>query len=195
MRRIALYVILTGLAVAVLSNILVLAMSAGHCYDDVQQIPHSTYGILLGTGRTFKPSPYYDPRIQTTIQLYQAGKIDFVFISGEDDLEGYNEVAQMAADISHVVPAHRIIIDNQGVNTWASLTNFGDMFGYSNSVTIISQHFHNQRALYLGHMLYNAPVVACNADNTHNVWFILYHSLREFLARTKEVVLTPLRWL
>lgn len=195
MRRIALYILLTGIVVAVLCNILVLSLSSGRCYDQVDQIPHSTYGILLGTGRTFEPSPYYNARVQAAIDLYQAGKIDFIFISGEDDMEGYNEVAEMALALSQVVPADRMMIDNMGVNTWTSLDNFGDVFGYSSSVTIISQKFHNQRAVYMGRQLYDGPTVAYNAQNTDNIWLVLFHALRESMARTKEVLLTPLRWL
>jgi SanA protein len=168
-------------------------MSSNSCYDDVSDIPHSTYGLLLGTGRTHDPSPYYDARIQATIDLYQAGKIDYVFISGENNMDGYNEVDEMREQICKVVPAERIICDAEGNNTWASINNFGDMFGYQTTVTIISQKFHNQRAIYLSKLVFSEPTVAYNAQDTNIKWLRIYHIVREAMARTKEVILSPLR--
>ena len=193
MRRIILYIILISVVVAAACNILVLSMSSDKCYDDINELPHSTYGILLGTGRTHEPSPYYDARVKAAIDLYQAGKIDYLFISGENDMQGYNEVDEMRAQISQVVPADRIICDAAGNSTWASINNFGDMFGYQTTVTIISQEFHNQRAIYLSKLVFSEPTVAYNAKDTDIKWLHIYHLVRETLARTKEVILSPLR--
>ena len=46
---------------------LVLTVRKGKCYDDIDVIPHKTYGLLLGTGRSAAPSPYYEARLQISL--------------------------------------------------------------------------------------------------------------------------------
>ena len=64
---------LVGLILSIIieSNIIVAYVSKGKCYDDVETIPHNSFGLLLGTGRSSAPSPYYDARIQAAIELYR----------------------------------------------------------------------------------------------------------------------------
>lgn len=185
--------LLIPIAILVACNIVVILVSKGRCYSDIDQIPTSYFGILLGTGRSEAPSPYYDARVQAAIELYQAEKIQFIIISGENDEDGYREVYQMWVDIKAVIPNARIIIDDKGSNTWASLINLRDMHGCSYSVTIISQEFHNQRAIFLGSLLFYDTPIAYNARDTHNAWWKVRNSVREWFARTKEVILAPIR--
>ena len=77
-------VLATIVVVVIVCNLLVMKCSKGKCYDDIGSISHSTYGVLLGTGRKSTPSPYYDARVQGAIDLFKAGKIDYVIISGEN---------------------------------------------------------------------------------------------------------------
>jgi vancomycin permeability regulator SanA len=67
------------------------------------------------------------------------------------------------------------------------------MFGYQTTVTMISQKFHNQRAIYLSELVFTEETIAYNAKDTDIKWLHAYHLVRETLARTKEVILSPLR--
>ena len=192
--RLIIFVIIVG-AIIIGSNIYVLAVTSGKCYDNAIDIPHSTYGILLGAGRSADSSPYYDARVQAAIELYNAGKIDVLVISGEKDNNGYDEVSQMKNDILAVVPDAFILSDYEGIDTWTSLDSFGDVFGYRSSVTIISQEFHNQRAIFLGSILFHETPIAYNAADTTNVWWRIRNIIRECFARTKEVLMLPIRML
>lgn len=178
-------------AVIVACNIIVVLVSKGRCYDDIGAIPHNTYGLLLGTGRSSKPSPYYDARIQAAIDLYHAGKVDYVVVSGENLYADYNEVDSMSVALEAAgVPV--AFVDYHGIDTYTSLHTFGNTFGYSSLPTIISQHYHNQRAVYYGALLFRESPIAYNAADTDIWYWNLRRVLREVLARTKAVFVMQL---
>lgn len=87
-----------------------------------------------------------------------------------------------------VVPV--VMVDYEGRDTYSSLMNYGRSLGFRNpSLTVISQPFHNQRAVFYGTRLFNSPIVAYNAQDT-NIWYWkIWSFAREVLARTKAVVL------
>ena len=188
-RTVKLLVTLSAIAVAVIvaCNIIVVAVSKGRCYDSTNAIPHNTYGLLLGTGRSSKASPYYDARIQAAIDLYYAGKVDSVVVSAENLYADYNEVDSMVSALNTAgVPV--AFVDYHGTDTYASLHTFGEVFGYTVSPTVISQHYHNQRAVFYVATLFHEPTIAYNAADT-DIWYWNFHRvLRESLARTKAVL-------
>ena len=167
-------------------NIIVIHVSGGKCYDDIDAIPHRTYGLLLRTGRSANPSPYYEPRLQAAIDLHRAGKIDSVIVSGENLYEDYYEVDSMVVALKNSgVPIR--MVDPYGTDTHTSLRRIGAIEGYSTSMTIISQHFHNQRALFYGTMLYKEAPIAFDAKDTDIWYWDIWRYFRETLARVKAV--------
>lgn len=175
-------------ALAIVCNAIVIQASMGKCYDDIDAIPHRTYGLLLGTGRSATPSPYYDARLQAAIDLYRAGKIDSVIVSGENLYEDYHEVDSMVIALKELrVPIK--MVDPYGMDTYTSLRRIGGFGGYLNSMTIISQHFHNQRAIYYGSILFDETPIAYNAKDTKIWYWDIWRLCRESLARTKAVLM------
>ena len=67
MKRVLIIISVALIAFILACNILVVGISQGHCYDSVADVPSANFGILLGTGRSAEPSPYYDARLQATI--------------------------------------------------------------------------------------------------------------------------------
>lgn len=172
--------------VVVACNVLVIQVSKGKCYDDIGIIPHRTYGLLLGTGRSAAPSPYYDARLQATKDLFHAGKIDSVIVSGENLYEDYYEVDSMVVALKNSgVPIR--MVDPYGTDTYTSMRRLGDFEGISTSVTIVSQHFHNQRAIFYGTMLYKEAPIAFDAKDTDIWYWDIWRYFRETLARVKAV--------
>lgn len=188
---IILYVIFaTVVALVITCNILVIQVSNGKCYDDLDAIPHRTYGLLLGTGRSSTPSPYYEARLQAAIDLHRAGKIDSVIVSGENLYEDYYEVDSMVVALNDSCVPIRMV-DPYGTDTYTSLRRLSAFEGYSTSLTVISQHFHNQRAVFYGAFLYDEAPIAYNAQDT-NIWYWdIWRFVRESLARTKAVLAMP----
>ena len=182
--------LITIVAIILISNIIVVVISKGKCYDTTDAVPYHTYGLLLGTGRSSKPSPYYTARVQAAIDLYYAGKVDYIVVSGEILYADYNEVDSMVAalETANVPIAY---IDYYGTDTYTSLYTFGEVFAYSLPPTIISQHYHNQRAVFYGALLFREFPIAYNAVDTDIWYWHLRCALREIFARTKAVLTIP----
>lgn len=175
-------------AIILTCNIIVVHVSKGMCYDEISAIPHRTYGLLLGTGRSSTPSPYYEARVQAAINLYKAGKVDAIIISGENLYEDFYEVDSMAAVLRQAnVPV--ALMDIYGADTYTSLRRIKVLKDYRNgNFTIISQHFHNQRAVFFGSLLYDDTPIAYNAADT-DIWcWNIFSFTREALARVKAVI-------
>ena len=81
--------------------------------------------------------------------LYRQGKASYFLVSGDNATLSYNEPREMRrALIRAGIPAERIYSDYAGFRTLDSIVRANAVFGQE-SFTIVSQGFHNERALYL----------------------------------------------
>lgn len=167
----------------------VIASGEGKIYKDVSEIPNNHVGLLLGTGkylRNGKLNPYYVNRIKAATDLMQAYKIDYLIISGDNSRIDYNEPAMMRADlIKEGIDSNCIYLDYAGFRTFDSMVRLREIFGQE-SATIISQEFHNQRALYIAQKE-NLNAIAFNAKDVPS-HIDLKTKNREKLARVKVFV-------
>jgi len=155
-------------------------------YSDVYSIPANKVGLLLGTSK-FLPNgllnPYYDYRIEAALTLYRSGKIQYILVSGDNSTEHYNEPDKMKRDlIARGVPANKIFTDYAGFRTLDSIVRCKEVFG-EDHITIISQPFHNERALFIANRK-GITAIAFNAVdvNAENGFKVL---MREKMARVK----------
>ena len=158
-------------------------------FYDVNKIPKNKVGVLLGTSK-FKDKGrniinlYYQTRIEAAAALYMAGKVDYIIVSGDNSTQYYNEPLQMRDDLVALgVPLNKIILDNAGFRTLDSILRCRDIFGQT-SFTIISQTFHNQRALYIANHK-NVKAIAFCAAKGDDFW---EEAIREKLARIKMML-------
>ena len=125
-------------------------------YNDVNLIPHHKVGLILGTSKYLKSGQknlYFVYRIDAAVALYKAGKIDFFVVSGDNGRKTYNEPLDMKNElISQGVPESKIFLDYAGFRTFDSVIRMNKIFGQT-SFTIISQEFHNKRAIYIAKRL------------------------------------------
>jgi SanA protein len=158
-------------------------------YNDINQIPKNRVGLLLGTAKYNDRSKniinvYYQHRIDAAVALYMAGKVDFIIVSGDNSTLYYNEPLLMKNDlIARGVPAKCIYMDNAGFRTLDSILRCRDVFGQTR-FTIISQRFHNQRAVYIANHK-NVQTVAFNAEDGDSFWDV---AIREKMARVKMML-------
>jgi SanA protein len=133
-------------------NIAIEISANGKTYSDLEVIPKNKVGIVLGTSKkiaTGHSNPYYANRINATIDLYNSGKINFVLVSGDNGSRYYNEPTTFKKDlVKGGIPEDRIFLDYAGFRTLDSMVRAKEIFGLD-SVTIISQKFHNERAIYI----------------------------------------------
>ncbi|WP_431109649.1 SanA/YdcF family protein [Winogradskyella poriferorum] len=150
-------------------------------YDSVNAIPKNKVGLLLGTGKyaaSGNINLFYKYRIDAVVKLYKAGKIEYILVSGDNSRKDYDEPTDFKKDlIAKGIPEDRIFLDYAGFRTLDSVVRAKEIFGQT-SITIISQKFHNQRAIYIAKQ-YSINAVGFNAKDVYNSHF------REYLARSK----------
>ncbi len=119
-------------------------------FDNIEQVPYNRVGLLLGTSKRIKSGRlnlYYQYRIDAAVKLFSTGKIDFILISGDNSEKFYNEPQQMRQDlIAKGIPPSKIYLDYAGFRTLDSVIRANKIFGLE-SFTVISQKFHNERAI------------------------------------------------
>ena len=183
----------TGLALAAASVIItdrwVSSSTKDQLYNSIQRIPHNKTGLLLGTSKYLKHgliNYYYLYRIDAAVALFKAGKIDFILISGDNGKEYYNEPETMQADlIARGVPKEKIFLDYAGFRTLDSILRCKEVFG-ENRVTVISQPFHNQRAVFIANRK-GVGAIGFNAKDV-NRYGGFRTQVREKFARVKMLL-------
>ncbi len=158
-------------------------------YSNVQNIPKNKVGLLLGTGKFIKNrwiNKYYQYRIDATVKLFKAGKIDYVLISGDNSRKDYDEPTTMKEDLmKRGIPEKRIFLDYAGFRTLDSVVRCKNIFKQK-EITIISQPFHNKRAIYLARHN-DIEAIGFNAQEVSNRYGIKTQ-IREKFARAKVFV-------
>ena len=156
---------------------------------DIQKLPNEKVGLLLGTGKFLKngcKNLYFFNRIDATEQLYKSGKIQYILISGDNSTKNYSEPEDMQAElIKRGIPADKIVLDFAGFRTLDSVVRAKEIFG-QNSFIIISQKFHNERAIFLARK-YGIEAYGFNAKDV-NKYFGFKTKIREYFARVKVFV-------
>ena len=183
-------IIIAGLAVVAGCELAVYNASKGRVYSDVEEIPHREVGLLLGTnpkGRRGGVNTFYNHRIDAAVALYEAGKVDRILISGAKKGSDYDEPQSMRkALVARGVPDSILILDGQGFHTIESIVRAKEVYQVD-SVTVISQEFHNRRSLYMAK--HNGlDAIAFNAANTTILRWRVIMFLRERASRVKAVL-------
>jgi SanA protein len=137
------------------ASLLVANAARGRTYSDPALTPARHVGLVLGCVRTLSGgwrNPFFDNRIKAAARLFHAGKVQYLVVSGDNHVGGYDEPQDMKDSLIEAgVPAERIYCDYAGFRTLDSIVRVREVFGQT-SITVISQEFHNQRAIYIaGH--------------------------------------------
>ena len=165
-----LFTILAIVIIIASCNMIVIYYSKDLLYDNVKDIPYKEVGLLLGTSPSTTKGHtniYYNYRIDAAVKLYKAKKIKLILISGDGKLKNYDEPKYMKRDlVKRGIPANKIILDKKGLRTYDSVIRAKDVYGYS-EFTVISQKFHNERAVFLaGHN--DIDAIGFNAKDAPN---------------------------
>ena len=160
-------------------------------YSDVDDIPYSRVALVLGTnpltpsGRT---NYYFKYRIDACVELYKAGKVSKFLLSGDNSSKYYDEPQYMKdALMEHGIPGRDIVLDYAGFRTLDSVVRCKEIFGQE-SITIVSQGFHNARAVCIASWCGIGAVGFDAKDIKHSRTYLFFGVGREALARTKMFV-------
>lgn len=171
-------------------NVVVKHQAKGRAYSDVSEVPYRKVGLVLGT----KPitndhqNMYYKYRMDAAAELYFANKVSYLLLSGDNHVSHYNEPESMRKSlIERGVPDSVIYLDCAGFRTFDSMIRAKKVFA-QDSVTVVSQQWHSERAIYIaGH--YDLDAIAfCAKDYTVGRKVYMKNHLREVLAKVKVVL-------
>jgi SanA protein len=188
-RLLSLASLLAG-AVTLASNLYLLRATKASIVDGVGAAPKRAFAILLGT------SVFPDGRLagglaartQVALDLYRAGKVRKLFVSGAyRPAQSYDEPGAMAAWLERRgVPHDAIILDRLGRRTAATMANAAAQ-GVRDAL-VCTQAYHQPRALYLASQA-GIDAVGVAADNRGGDRVDrLRARVREILARTETLL-------
>ncbi|ELN2578965.1 YdcF family protein [Enterobacter kobei] len=147
-------------------------------------LPFNAVGLVPGT----RPGGvYFRNRIDSAAELWRAGKVKWLVVSGDNRRASYNEPHEMQkALIEKGVPERVIYCDYAGFTTLDSVVRARDVFGQT-SITVVSQAFQNERAIYLAQH-YGIKAVGYNTAelSSSQQWWL--GTLREYFARGRAVL-------
>ena len=171
------------------SNIRIDRYSKGKLYDTVSDVPHFHTALVLGTspvGRFGGPNLFFLARIDAAAELYQAGKIDRILVSGDNRKEGYNEPEEMKkALVDKGIPEEVIFLDYAGFRTLDSVVRARAVFGQSEFI-VVSQKFHNERAIFIANKK-GIKAAGFNSADVYGHYGLITH-VREWGARCKVFI-------
>ncbi|MCP4438630.1 MAG: hypothetical protein GY810_06760 [Aureispira sp.] len=157
-------------------------------YSSLDEVEYSDVALVLGTSRSVNgvyENPFFTHRIKAAADLFFAGKVKHILVSGDNSTAIYNEPRDMRkALVKMGVPDSCITMDFAGLRTLDSVVRSKEIF-QQKRITIVSQGFHNYRALFTAHyhnidaLAYNAEYPSAASSKT---------ILREYLARPKAIL-------
>lgn len=175
------FILLSGLALFLLDQWVGYSVRQ-NIYSDINQLPYRPYAVLLGTSKyTSKNNlnQFYQHRLQTAKGLFDAKKIDYILLSGDNRTLQYNEPRMMKRDLIKMgIDPQFLFSDYAGFRTLDSIIRAKEVF-HAEPMTIISQRFHCERALFIAQ--YHKINAICFAADDPQIYTLT--RLRETLAR------------
>lgn len=191
-KRLLIYSLLAILVVALitaLANWKIEKDTKDFVFDDVNDIPAQKVALVLGTAKNIgnRPNIYFTNRIKAAADLYKAEKVEKFLVSGDNSRKEYNEPKDMRnALVEAGVPDSIIHFDYAGLRTLDSVVRANKIFG-QDAFIIVSQKFHNQRAIFLA-QYYGYEVYGYNAVDLSINRSSFKTKVRELFARVKVFI-------
>jgi len=134
-------------------------------HDETAALPYRKVALVLGCSRTLgdgSANYFFTYRMDAAAELIKSGKADYLLVSGDNRRHSYDEPTMMKeALIARGVPSDRVVCDFAGLTTLDSVVRAKAVFGQP-QITIVSQRFHAERAIYLARA-YGVDAVGFNA--------------------------------
>lgn len=168
-----------------ISYFIISCSASNRTYDNTAKIPYNEVAIVLGTPVTMPDGSAnicFQKRVEAAYELYTAKKVDMFIASGAKD----EPTAIKKYLLSHGVPENKILLDYSGFRTLNSIVNIKKVCNVK-SITIVSQKFHNERAICIAENL-NISAVGYNAEMNLNPNDKNKVPIREYFARVKFLI-------
>lgn len=164
----------------------------------VDDVPPVRVGIVFGAGllRDGSAGPVLSDRMQTAVNLYHAGKVEKILISGDNRFIEYNEPeAGRQYALARGVPDEDIVLDYAGRRTYDTCYRAKHIFGVKQAI-LVTQDFHLPRSLTLCNW-FGVQSVGVEADNRYflkrsRAWWNFRETFAIFQAAWDVLVTKPL---
>jgi SanA protein len=181
--------LITAVLLLIITRVFFLILANPKTFD-LSQAPVADTAIIFGAGlrRDGTPTPVLRDRVKAGAELYNAGKVKRLLLSGASQHEKYNEPAAMAAYAQELgIPASALIEDEGGRSTYDSCIRAKQIFNLDN-VLLVTQSFHLPRALFICSQLgINSNGVSADL---RNYWIssLIFWNLRELPAGFAAII-------
>lgn len=181
--------LLISLVLIFVADVVINTLSSTYLFTKIEEVPHNKTGLLLGTAKTLSSgqnNQYFYNRIDAAVTLFNSGKVDYLVVSGDNHISGYNEPQDMKDElVKRGIPEEKIYCDYAGFRTLDSVIRMWKIFGQTR-FTIISQPFHIRRAIFIARA-FGLEVVGFAAAEV-NAYNGFKTRVREKFARVKVFV-------
>jgi SanA protein len=167
--RMILYLAIAAVALIGLPRLL-LSLYANSRVFPAASAPVRRVAIVFGAGlrRDGSPSPVLEDRVATAAELYFAGKVEKLLMSGDNRFVNYNEPAAMLNYALKLgVPRANIVLDFAGRRTYDTCYRAKAIFGVEQAL-LVTQDFHLPRAVFTCNAL-GLPAEGVSADRRRYV--------------------------
>ena len=150
MRRAILAGAVLAIVVVAIPNLIVWRGGRGDVTSVPAKVPHAQAALVLGAQvlPSGRPSDMLVDRVKAAEDLYRAGRVDKLLLSGDHSRVNYDEVGTMRRMmLADGIPAAEIFTDHAGFDTWDSAQRAKRVFDVDSAV-VVTQGFHMARALY-----------------------------------------------
>lgn len=159
-------------------------------FDSPKDVPRSETALVLGTSKYLKGgkvNQFFRHRMDAAQLLYIHGKVRKIILSGDHQTDYYNEPLAMKSSLkAQGIPEEIMVMDPSGLRTFDSVIRAYKIYGVK-EVTIVSQRFHLERALFIAKK-HGVKAYGFVADDTNDNFTNLRQNIRECYARVLTLV-------
>jgi SanA protein len=184
-KKILLSLILLSVLSPFLINLFIFTVSANNIYFNINETPLVYTALVLGAAvyKNGRPSPILQDRLQSAVELYRAGKIERVLVSGDHGKKYYDEVNAMRNYlIQRGVNKNDIFMDHAGFRTYDSIIRAKKVF-LVEDIIVVTQEYHLYRSVFIGK--FHGITTYGFISDKRNYLNIKSYKFREFFARVK----------
>ncbi len=170
-------------------------MPGDEALDDLENPQHYAVALVFGAGLngSGRPSDVLSDRLITAADLYFAGRVDKILVSGDNSREEYDEPTAMRDFlVTWGVPEEDIALDFAGRRTYDTCYRAKNIWNVE-SALLVTQDFHLPRALFLCNQfgIESAGVSASRQPYVRESYFAKREKLAVYKAILDVYVLHP----
>ncbi|MFW6108663.1 MAG: SanA/YdcF family protein [bacterium] len=151
----------------------------------LEELPSCQVAIVLGAGLRpdGTPSATLEDRLEAGLDLYRAGRVRKLLLSGDHGQRSYDEVNAMRRYVLDAgVPEQDVFLDHAGFRTFDTLYRARDVFQIERCI-VVTQRFHLPRSVYTARTL--GLEAWGHAADRRRYAHARRNAAREVLARTR----------